>query len=163
MRRAGIVFLGGGIGSCLRAAVLTWLSPSGPEAAVLLVNILGAFVLGVVWVLADEAGLMRTPARLFLAVGVLGGYTTFSTFGWGADLLFAHRRWLAATAYLLASIGGGYAAVSLGHAAGRVLVGLSERAALMVLQRLSARGMRRFGDAQAETDAATADDREASA
>ncbi len=60
----------------------------------LIVNVLGSFLLGSIFVLADETGLLGARVRLFLAVGILGGFTTFSTFGWDADLLFADGRGL---------------------------------------------------------------------
>ena len=107
MRSPLIVFVGGGIGSCLRGALLGWLSGWGGSlpAPVLLANLLGSFVLGVVFVLADEAKLLGVEARLFLAVGVLGGFTTFSTFAWGADVLLADSGGRpVAVAYLLASV-----------------------------------------------------------
>ena len=92
MRRAVIVFVGGGLGSCLRAVVLSWLSVWSTWLPVLLVNLVGSFVIGVVFALADEAGLLRAETRLFVAVGLLGGFTTFSTFGWGVDLLAGKAR-----------------------------------------------------------------------
>ncbi|HVC82211.1 MAG TPA: CrcB family protein, partial [Chloroflexota bacterium] len=76
MPRVLIVFLGGGAGATLRAVLLAGLNSWGATSPVLLVNLLGASVLGFVYVLADEAGLLSSPARLFLAVGVLGGFTT---------------------------------------------------------------------------------------
>src|SRR5437879_4123800 len=109
--RTVIVFLGGGIGASLRALLIDWLASWGAEAPVLLANVLGAFVLGVVFVLADEAGLLRSGTRLFLAVGVLGGFTTFSTFGWEADVLLAGHASTGAAAYLLASLAGGIGAI----------------------------------------------------
>ena len=163
MRRAGIVFLGGGIGSCLRAALLAWLAPAGAVAPVLLANLVGAFVLGLVWVLADEAGLLQARARFFLAVGMLGGFTTFSTFGWGVDALLAGRTWALAAVYLAASIGGGIVAVVAGLAAGRGLVALAERTARTVLRRLDERGPRPSGDTRTDLGAVEAEDREESA
>jgi CrcB protein len=129
MWRLMIVFAGGGVGSCLRALVLAWLAPWAATlpVPVLLANLVGAFVLSVVVVLADEAGLLRPETRLFLAVGVLGGFTTFSTFGWGADLLMAHQ----ASAALLY--------VGAGPVVGRELV--------VALERLEERGLRRIGGA----------------
>jgi CrcB protein len=123
MRRPLIVFLGGGIGASLRALLLVWLAPWGPvlPAPVFVANVLGAFVLGVVFVLADEAGLLRAETRLFLAVGVLGGFTTFSTFGWGADQLLAHGAAGAAVIYLGGSMAGGVAGVMAGLGAARAL------------------------------------------
>ncbi len=158
MRRPIIVFLGGGIGACLRALLLAWLAPWGAAlpVPVLIANLLGAFILGVVFVLADEAGLLRAETRLFIAVGVLGGFTTFSTFGWGADLLLAHGAHLGAgLLYLAASVLGGVLAVGAGLLAGRELVAL--------LGRLDERGLRRTGTARADMAAIEAEDHEESA
>lgn len=158
MRRPLIVFIGGGIGACLRAVLLVWLAPWSVTfpLSVLLANVLGAFILGTVFVLADEAGLLRVGTRLFLAVGVLGGFTTFSTFGWGADLLLAHgARWGVGLAYLAASLSGGVVAVGVGLLAGRELVAALERAALTLLGRLDEQGLRRTGKAQAREDMAS--------
>lgn len=123
MRRPLIVFLGGGIGASLRALLLLWLAPWGAvlPAPVLVANVLGAFVLGLVFVLADEAGLLRAETRLFLAVGVPGGFTTFSTFGWGADQLLARGAVGAALIYLGSSLVGGVVGVTAGLAMARAL------------------------------------------
>jgi CrcB protein len=144
MRRITVVFVGGGMGSVLRAGLLAWLAPGGATSSVLLVNLLGAFILGIVVVLADEAGLLQPTTRLFLAVGLLGGFTTFSTFIWGADLLALQPTRDAVLDYLVASVGGGAITVVAGLAAGRELVVLLERAAVLVLTRLDARGLRRM-------------------
>src|SRR5437763_12653180 len=107
MRRAMIVFAGGGVASCLRAVVLAWLGPWSTWLPVLLVNLVGSFMLGMVFAVADEAGLLRAETRLFVAVGVLGGFTTFSTFGWGAGLLASRGTGGIALAYAVASEVGG--------------------------------------------------------
>src|SRR5437764_7252098 len=119
MRRVVIVFVGGGVGSCLRAVVLAWLGPGSTWLPVLLVNLVGSFVIGLVFALADEAGLLRAETRLFVAVGVLGGFTTFSTFGWSAALLAGRGAGGIALADVVASVGGGVAAAGAGMAAGR--------------------------------------------
>jgi len=119
MRRPFLVFMGGGIGSALRALLVTWLLPWGSVASVALANLVGSFVLGMVYVLADEAELLQPETRLFLAVGVLGGFTTFSTFGWGADILLTQRHPGMALLYLGVSIVGGVLAVAAGFVVGR--------------------------------------------
>jgi CrcB protein len=162
MLRIVLVFLGGGLGAVLRALLLWKLSAWDTylPGSVWLVNLIGAFVLGVVFVLADEAGLLRAGTRLFLAVGVLGGFTTFSTFGWGTDVLIGHGQGLAASIYLVASIAGGVMAVALGMMAARVAVTLLERGAVAVLQRLNARGRRRFGNVRVDMASIEAENRE---
>ena len=163
MRRALIVFAGGGIGSCLRAVVLAWLGPWSTWLPVLLVNLVGSFMLGMVFAVVDEAGLLRAETRLFVAVGVLGGFTTFSTFGWGADLLAARGAGGIALAYVVASVVGGPAAVGAGVVAGREIVAALERAAVALLGRLDERRLRRAGIPRRGSEAETREDRQESA
>lgn len=161
MRRSLIVFAGGGLGAGMRAILLAWLAPLGATLPipVLLVNLLGAFVLGAVFVLADEAGMLGAETRLFLAVGVLGGFTTFSTFGWGTDLLLSRRAdWFAAAIYIAASVVGGLLAVQGGVAAGREIAASSARG----VERVQERGLRQSGDATRDIASIEAEDREAS-
>lgn len=161
MQRTLLVFLGGGIGAVLRALTLLWLAGGDRylPGSVLLVNILGAFVLGIVFVLADEAGLLRAGTRLFVAVGMLGGFTTFSTFGWGTDVLVGHGQEVAAAIYVEASVAGGILAIVLGMVAARETVGLLERGALALLQRLNTRGQRRHNDIRVDIGSIEAENR----
>lgn len=163
MRRAVIVFVGGGLGSCLRAVVLAWLSAGSTWLPVLLVNLVGSFAIGVVVALADEAGLLRAETRLFVAVGVLGGFTTFSTFGWGAAVLAGRGAGGSALAYVVASVVGGVAAAGAGVVAGREVVVALERAAVGLLGRLDERALRRTGTARRQSAAGTREDRQESA
>jgi len=160
MRRIVLVYVGGGLGACLRALWLAWLAPGGATSAVLLANLIGAFILGVVFILADEAGFLQASTRLFLAVGVLGGFTTFSTFAWGVDLLAAHGGRDAALDYVIASVGGGALAVAGGLMAGRELVIILERASVHMLSQLDTRGLRRTGVAREDMAAIETEDRE---
>lgn len=164
MRRVVIVFVGGGLGSCARALVFqdfaSWNAVL--PLPVLAVNILGAFVLSITYVLADEVGLLRRHTRLFLAVGLLGGFTTFSTFGWGADVLVARGAALTALAYVTASLAGGVLAVMLGLVAGRELVRGLERTARGILLRL-ANGRPRPPGTRGDMAAIETEDREESA
>ncbi|MFI5268936.1 MAG: fluoride efflux transporter FluC, partial [Chloroflexota bacterium] len=126
---------------------------------VLLVNLLGSFALGVVFVLADQAGLLRAGARLFVAVGLLGGFTTFSTFGWGAAVLVSHGQGVAAALYIAASVVGGLLAVILGIVVARKTVGVLELSALALLQRLNAQGRRRYHDIRVDMGSIEAENR----
>ena len=165
MLRVLLVFLGGGVGASLRALLLWRLSAwdSYLPGGVWLVNLIGAFVLGGIFVLADEAGLLRAGTRLFLAVGVLGGFTTFSTFGWGTAVLIGHGQGFAALIYLVASVAGGVLAVGLGMIGARKAVGILEYGALAVLQRLNVRGQRRHGHVRVDMGSIEAENREGSA
>lgn len=127
MRQALIVFIGGALGSLLRALLISTLSPvqgAGYSTFVLLANVSGASLLGCIYALANEAGLIGNDTRLFIATGVLGGYTTFSTFALGADTLLAgpDPALLLGLAYVALSVALGPLAVALGMRGTRALI-----------------------------------------
>ena len=80
LREAGLVGAGGAIGAVLRVLVASSVAAAGASglAATQIVNLVGAFALGV-FVAGLEARGPRPRWRAFLAVGVLGSFTTFST------------------------------------------------------------------------------------
>ncbi|MBW7922351.1 MAG: fluoride efflux transporter CrcB [Rubellimicrobium sp.] len=102
-----IVFLGAGIGGAARHGVnmaAARLLGTGLPFGTLTVNVLGSFIMGLVteyW--AQKSGLPQ-PVRLFLTTGVLGGFTTFSTFSLDAAALWESGRALAAAGYVAASL-----------------------------------------------------------
>lgn len=87
-----LVAAGGAIGATLRFAASTWIPRGGFPWATLAVNLLGSLLLG--YLLSAPLG---DGGRLFFAVGVLGAFTTLSTFSLETlDLLWAgHRGWAA--------------------------------------------------------------------
>ena len=104
-----VVFLGAGIGGALRHGVnvgATRLLGIGFPWGTLTVNVIGGVAMGVLvgW-LALKAGETWTQSvRLFLATGVLGGFTTFSAFSLDAVVLWQRGESVAAGAYVLASV-----------------------------------------------------------
>jgi CrcB protein len=79
-----LLFIGGGLGASLRFALATWVDLRAPVAfpwGTLAVNAAGCFAIGLLATFADEHHVLSPGARLFLVAGVLGGFTTFSTFG----------------------------------------------------------------------------------
>lgn len=104
-----LVFLGAGIGGALRHGVnigATRVLGTGFPWGTLTVNVVGGFAMGVLagW-LALKAGEGWTQSvRLFLATGILGGFTTFSAFSLDAVVLWQRGEAGAATAYVLASV-----------------------------------------------------------
>ena len=85
LRTVFIVGAGGFIGSVMRYLVqyfvekgLTSTFPFGT----LIANIAGSFIIGVVFALAEKGNLMSSEWRIFLAVGICGGFTTFSSFAY---------------------------------------------------------------------------------
>ena len=84
VRELALVCLGGAIGSGFRYLVtlgaIRWMGPGFPWGT-LAVNLVGAFVIGVVQHLAG-ARLLTEDHRLLLSTGVLGGFTTYSAFSY---------------------------------------------------------------------------------
>jgi CrcB protein len=99
--------------------------------ATLLANLTGSFALAFALVLLLERGRPRPYARLFLGVGVLGGYTTFSTLAVETDLLVRDGHLGTAAAYLSATLvlglGAGWAGLALGRALPGVRLDRRER------------------------------------
>lgn len=114
MRALLAVLAGGMLGTLLRLSV-DLLVPHGDEdfpLGTLLVNVLGAFVLGVlvsrVWPRASA------PLKALLGPGLLGSFTTFSAFAVSLVSLVSADEWLLAAAYLVATVALGLAAAWAG-------------------------------------------------
>jgi len=119
-----LVFLGGGLGSAMRHGMnllaARWLGTQYPLGT-LGINVLGAFAMGVIveyW--ASRSGL-SPQARLFLATGVMGGFTTFSTFALEVAVLQSRGEMLVAGLYVAGSLVLGIGALYAGMALVRVL------------------------------------------
>ncbi|HUN64604.1 MAG TPA: fluoride efflux transporter CrcB [Bacteroidota bacterium] len=85
MTRYLFIFLGGGLGSVCRYAVqglVYRIFPSLFPLGTLLVNITGSFLIGFCMAAFEERFLINPSLRLFLTIGILGGYTTFSSFSY---------------------------------------------------------------------------------
>lgn len=95
------IAIGGAAGACLRYAAnefaLNVLGKGFPFGT-LLVNILGSFVLGVLYALLSSGVLAISPWRALLTIGFLGAFTTFSTFSLDTVLLLQQGDWLKAFA-----------------------------------------------------------------
>ncbi|MBS0342779.1 MAG: fluoride efflux transporter CrcB [Proteobacteria bacterium] len=118
-----LVFLGGGVGSATRHGVnvlATRLLGTNYPVGTLCINVIGSFAMGLVveyWAL--KSGLSQ-QARLFLTTGVIGGFTTFSTFSLEVALLNARGEAVAAVLYVIASIVLGIGALYSGMALVRI-------------------------------------------
>jgi CrcB protein len=78
------IFLGGGAGACLRVALVLWVDPRIGASfpwGLLAVNTVGCFAIGLVATFVDEGGWLGPTGRAFAVTGLLGGFTTFSSFG----------------------------------------------------------------------------------
>ncbi len=104
-----LVFLGAGFGGVLRhlinLAVAATLG-SGFPWATMLINITGSLAMGLLagWLAFRSEFAWSQHARLFIATGVLGGYTTFSTFSLEAIVLIERDHWAGAAFYVGGSL-----------------------------------------------------------
>lgn len=101
MKELLLVTAGGGLGSALRYGTGLLVGRVGGTAlpwGTLTVNLVGSFALA--WLLGSLGDEARPGLKLFLGVGVLGGFTTYSTFNLDVLRLFEAERTGAAIAYL---------------------------------------------------------------
>lgn len=79
------VALGGALGSGSRYMLGTWVQSVSKSIdfpfGTLTVNLIGCFVIGFLSQLAESRGVFTPEARAFIFIGILGGFTTFSSFG----------------------------------------------------------------------------------
>lgn len=105
MKQALLVFLGGGLGSVLRY----WLSlklnnfESGIPFGTLAANVLGSFIIGIIFGYSAKTGILNANHSLFLATGFCGGFTTFSTFAYENHVFFKAGDYLGMLPYLIAT------------------------------------------------------------
>jgi len=123
--RIGIVALGGALGAAARyvlAGAVMRVTGSTFPAGTLVVNLLGCLLVGVVAGAAiDRAGLVGPGLRLFLIIGVCGGFTTFSAFGYETLELLRTDQILRATLNVGGHVIAGLAAVWVGLVLARLV------------------------------------------
>jgi len=101
------VFIGGGLGAALRHFVngaSLRLVGSGWPLGTVFINVTGSILMGVVAALFAFKLSLPPTLRLFIATGILGGYTTFSTFSLKTALLIERGQPAMALAYVLGSV-----------------------------------------------------------
>lgn len=118
------IAFGAAIGANLRYGLATWaaqrLGTAWPYGT-FIINVLGCLVIGALLTLAATRLPLSEPVRLLLVTGLLGGFTTFSTFSYEAYSLALAGRWGGAAAYVAASVGLGLLATAVGVAATQAL------------------------------------------
>ena len=120
------VFAGAGVGGVLRYGIGAFVNRFSRGVfpwSTFFINVTGCFVMGGLMALVEERGTPSTGARLFGAVGILGGYTTFSSFGYEVESLIDGKKSKMGVAYAAASVGVGWAAVFAGRLVVRVCGG----------------------------------------
>lgn len=117
------VFAGGGIGATARywlsGAVYKYLGADFPYGT-LLVNVLGCFLIGFLMSVFEERFIIQPNLRLFLTIGILGGFTTFSTFSFETIALLREGAYLRGSANVIYSIFNGLGATWLGSVIGKL-------------------------------------------
>ena len=119
-----LVLAGGGLGSAARYLVGVWMRTRFGEAfpwGTVTVNVVGSFLIGVIAALADDHATFGPNVRLFLIVGVLGGFTTFSSFALETVRLVEEQEPLRALLNVVGSLALTLLAAVLGLAVGRGL------------------------------------------
>lgn len=123
MNKLLLVFAGGGLGSVARylvgMATLRALGPGLPYGT-LAVNVIGGFVMGcLAGILAFKGGGDQERWRVLIGVGVLGGFTTFSSFSLETALMIERKQYGVAAGYVAGSVVLAIGALFLGLLAAR--------------------------------------------
>ena len=111
-----LVGLGGFAGSVLRLVISELIQTKSLSTfpyGTLSVNIIGCFVIGIVFGFVDK-GQLSTEWRYFLATGLIGGFTTFSAFSYETFYLIRNDQFMNAMIYVLLSIVCGVIATAAG-------------------------------------------------
>ena len=124
MSKSLLVFIGGGIGAVFRYFLAGWIYKvvgSDFPYGTLVVNVLGCFVIGLFLTMAEDRFLVSPSVRTFVAVGIIGGFTTFSTFNFETLELLRDGAISLAVLNVGASVGIGLSATWAGAIIGRII------------------------------------------
>jgi len=120
------ICLGGAAGTGARYLLSGWLlrlaGPGFPYGT-LAVNVLGSFLLGLIMHVGLATDLLSPTLRLALTTGLMGGFTTYSTFNYETLQYFQQNDWLLGCANVGVTVAACLAAGGLGVLAGRLLAG----------------------------------------
>ncbi|WP_437491671.1 fluoride efflux transporter CrcB [Sorangium sp. So ce1014] len=117
--------LGGAAGTLARYGLSTWCQQrfgAGFPYGTLAVNVIGSFLLGVLMQVAATTELLSPTLRLGLGAGVMGGFTTYSSFNYETLKLFEGRAWMTGVVNVVVTVVGCLLAGVLGMAFARRLV-----------------------------------------
>ena len=119
-----VIGAGGFTGAIARFAVATWIGqrwgrsfPLGTFA----INVSGSFLIGLLMYLLTEKLMVNPQWRLFLVVGFLGAYTTFSTFEYETGKLVKDGEWILATLNVVGSVIAGFIALKTGEILAKIM------------------------------------------
>ena len=116
-RNVLLVGVGGFVGSVARYLVAVLFANQFSSVfpfATLTVNVIGCFMIGIIFALSDRGNILSPEWRVLLTTGFCGGFTTFSTFSYESLRLLQDGEYLYVGAYVLASVVVGLAATYVG-------------------------------------------------
>jgi len=120
-----LICLGGAVGTGARyllgGLVVRWVGADFPYGT-LLINVLGSFLVGLVQQVGLSTLLIPDTLRLVLAIGVMGGFTTYSSFSYETLKLVEAGSWVGASLYVALTTALCLGCCALGLSLGRVLV-----------------------------------------
>jgi len=120
----GFIALGGALGALGRYLLSTWVYSKGDYLfpwGTFVVNVLGCFILGLVYVWGTEKLILSSNTRAFLAIGFIGAFTTFSTFSLETINIIKEGELRIALLYTIGSLVLGLAAVWAGTVIAQLL------------------------------------------
>jgi len=118
MTKLLIIGLGGFLGAITRYWVALWIGEKWGRTFPLgtfVVNVSGSFLIGLLMPIFTVKFLVNPQWRLFLVVGFLGAYTTFSTFEYETSALITDGEWFLALLNVVASVIAGFIALKIGE------------------------------------------------
>ena len=127
MERLLLIALGGAIGTMARyltsLVAVRWFGPEFPYGT-LIVNLSGAFVIGLVQELGTESAMVSDNTRLFLTTGMMGGLTTYSAFSYETVRLMEANAWASAWINVVVTTAMCLGLCFLGIAVGRLVLSM---------------------------------------
>ncbi len=126
MMRFLLICLGGAIGTGARYLTASWAASAFGAAfpfGTLIVNVVGSFLLAMIMHIGGASEMISADVRMMLTTGVMGGFTTYSTFNYGTTSYFREGAWLLGIANASVTIFGCLAAGVTGLAFARLIVG----------------------------------------
>ncbi|MEP0763329.1 MAG: CrcB family protein [Chloroflexota bacterium] len=123
LQKMVLIALAGAVGTLARyglSGLIQRVSGGDLPLGTLVVNVLGCFLFGLVWALAEDRLLVEEQTRMVLLGGFMGAFTTFSTFVFDTGAMVREAQWLLATGNVLVQTGVGLAALYGGILVGRL-------------------------------------------
>lgn len=121
-----LICLGGAVGTGARYLTALWAAAafgSAFPAGTLIVNVAGSFLIALIMQLSTATNLIAPDLRLILTTGVMGGFTTYSTFNYETTNSFREGAWMMGLANIGITVFGCLLAGVAGLAVARLIVG----------------------------------------